>query len=537
MDTPNQTITATAPDLFKEWWDAKTFEGKEYCSVDENGALKVAPFNEKTVTVLNHITGDAVIQSLLDKFKDLSRQMTELGKEWGETEDKIKLMSKVGKLRDYIQQANAIGNIQSLLDNLQQFDTQIAAVIDEHYKAKEALVAEAEAIAVENNNWKDITQKFRDISDKWKTLGFVEKKRNDALWDKLEAVKNKFFEDKRSHQEDIGKEMLQNLDLKMEIVEKAEAYANSENWKETTEVFKQLLEEWKNTGRTMPEKNEALWQRFIGAKNNFFDRKKLHTDQIKVNQENNYAKKIALVEKAETIKDSTDWAITTQVLNELMAEWKTIGPVPSEYNNTLWERFSAANEAFFSAKRSRADAYKAMLDENFSKKTAIITRAEAIKNSNNWREATEEMNQLFDQWKQIGHVGKEHSEVLWEKFLSARKHFFNRKDQDRERKKQLYEKNKEVHNIQTRNFLNTLENETADEEEQIAEFKQNILDISEGPKSEELRSHLKNLIVEIEQRIQARSAKIADIRRQVQEQDEAQNKVGTDTQNTGNTAS
>ncbi|MGC4058294.1 MAG: DUF349 domain-containing protein [Chitinophagaceae bacterium] len=117
----------------------------------------------------------------------------------------------------------------------------------------------------------------------------MDKKRNDALWDKLEKIKEHFFEEKRQHQEDISKEMLQNLDLKMELVDKAEALADSENWKETTEIFKQLMEDWKKTGRTIPDKNEALWQRFIAAKNNFYDRKKIHTDQIKVEQEANYA--------------------------------------------------------------------------------------------------------------------------------------------------------------------------------------------------------------------------------------------------------
>jgi hypothetical protein len=523
MDNSNQTTTS-ASDLLKQWWASKTFEGKEFCTIDDSGALKVAPF-EKTITVLNHITGDAVIQNLLEKFKDLSKQAAELNKDWQETEDKIKMMPRVNRLHEYIGQLNAIGNFDALLNNIKEYEKQIAIIIEENFKAKQALVAEAEAITVENNNWKAITEQFKNIGEKWKSLGYVDKKRNEALWEKLEAIKSKFFVEKREHQEDISKEMLQNLDLKMELVEKAEAISASENWKETTEIYKQLLEEWKKVGRTLPEKNEQLWQQFITAKNNFFDRKKVHTDQIKVEQESNYEKKKLIVEKAETIKDSTEWSITTQAFNDLMSEWKTIGPVPSEQSNTLWDRFSVAKEIFFNAKRSQADAYKKMLEENLAKKTSIISRAEAIKNSTNWRETTDEINQLFEQWKQIGHVGKEHSEPLWEKFISARKHFFNRKDQDRERKKQLYEKNKEVHNIQTRHFLNTLEAESADEQLQIEEFKQSLENITEGPKSEELKAHLSSLIIEIELRIKNRERKISDLRAQVSQIDNGQNSL------------
>lgn len=526
MDTTNSTTAAT--DQLKQWWDAKLFDGKEFCSVDDNGALTVQPFGDKIITVLNHITGDAVIQNLIDKYVDLTKQLNELTAEWAESEDKLKLMGKLNRLRDYMGHVNAIGDFAPLLQKVKEFELQIQQLIEQNYQTKLALVAEAEAIAVENNNWKDITQKFKDISEKWKTLGFVDKKRNEELWERLEVIKSKFFEEKRSHQEDIGKEMLQNLDLKMELVEKAEAYANSENWKETTEIFKQLLEDWKKIGRTLPEKNESLWQKFIAAKNNFFDRKKLHTDQIKVEQEANYIKKLAIVEKAETIQDSTEWAITTQAYADLMNEWKGIGSVPSEYGNSLWERFSAAKEVFFNAKRAKTEVYKSMLEENLTKKQNIIDKAEAIKNSTNWREATEEMNQLFDEWKKIGHVGKEHTEPLWEKFISARKHFFNRKDQDRDRRKQQYEKNKELHLIQAKNFLATLLNESEDEEAQIIEFRENLNNISEGPKSQELHSHLTKLIVEIEQRIKNRAPKIADLKAQIQQLEQEHNKTPAD---------
>lgn len=526
MDTANPTGTNQS-ELLKQWWESKSFEGKEFCTLDENGALSIAPNLEKIVSTLNTFTGDAVIQSLIEKYKDIEKQSHELEEEWDKTSDKLKLLNKISRLKDYINQVNAIGNKNALLQKIKNYDHEINAIIELNYQEKCALITEAEGISVEQNNWKDITQKFRALTDKWKTLGYVDKKRNDELWEKLEQLKAKFFEDKRNHQEDIGKEMLQNLDLKMELVDKAESIAASENWKETTEAFKQLMNEWKQTGRTLPEKNEALWQRFIAAQNNFYDRKKQHTDQIRVEQEQNFLKKSAIVEKAESIKDSSEWSITTQAFNDLMTEWKTIGSVPAEHSNSLWERFSAAKEVFFNAKKAQADAFRAKLDENYTKKTSLIERAEAIKNSNNWRDATEEMNSLFEEWKKTGQVGKEHSDSLWEQFISARKHFFNRKDQDRERRKQQYEKNKELHFIQTKNFLATLEHESIDEEAQIIEFKENLNNISEGPKSDELKAHLTKLIVEIEQRIKNRAPKIAELQAQVQQLNQELNQVST----------
>lgn len=521
MDIAAQT-SPNASDLLQQWWSTQLFEGKEFCTLDNEGHLRVAPFMEKVISTLNPVTGDTVVQQLIGRYKEFKKQITELEQEWDKSDDKIKLIAKIQKLREYIHHSPAIGNLNALLTQIQTWENHIAAIIEENYQAKKALVATAESIVVANNNWKEITQQLRDLTEQWKTMGFVDKKRNEALWDQLETIKAKFFAEKRVHQEDIEKEMLQNLDLKMELVEKAAALASSEQWKETSEKFKQLLEDWKQIGKTLPEKNEQLWQQFIAAKNHFYDRKKIHTDQIKVEQEANYLRKKTIVEKAELIKHSTDWTITAQTFNDLMNEWKTIGPAPSEHNNTLWEQFAAAKEVFFSAKKNQADAYKSMLEENYQKKTAIIERAESLKNSNNWREATEEMNALFEDWKKIGHVGKEHSDKLWEQFIAARKHFFNRKDQDRERRKQHYEKNKELHFRQTKQFLATLEHETADDEAQIEEFKNNLNTIIEGPKSEAIKTHLTALIIEIEQRIKNRATKIADLQLQVQQLTEKQ---------------
>jgi hypothetical protein len=532
MDTTNQTALSTTEHL-QLWWNAKIFAGKEYCSLEEGGQLRVKPFAHKTMSVLSQATGDAVIQNLTEKFSELSKQCTELEKEWNEATDKLKLMGKINRFHDHIKQTNAIGDFNSLLATISQFESDIQAQIEKNYQEKCALLAEAQAMTLEHNNWKDMTQKFKDFGERWKSMGYVDKKRNEELWDKLERIKAKFFEDKRNHQEEIGKEMLQNLDLKMELADKAEALANSENWKETSEIFKQILEEWKSIGKTMPEKNEALWQRIISAKNNFFDRKKIHTEHIKVEQEANYEKKLAIVEKAESIKDSTDWAMTTQVYADLMTEWKGIGSVPAEFSNLLWDRFNAAKEVFFNAKRAKTELFKTMLEENYIKKQSLVERVEALKESNNWRATSEEMNLIFEEWKKTGQVAKEHSEVQWEQFIAARKYFFNRKDEDRARRdadrkrrdeeldqqraaqKQQEEKNKAQRIIDLKKSLEEMIFESTDEEAQIIEFNESLHNISEGPKSEELKKHLGQLVIEIEQRIKDRAPKIERLQAQI----------------------
>lgn len=518
------TINPTPDNNLQNWWASKFFDGKEFCTLQENGALSIAFLKDKIIATINSYNGDTVINSLQEKFAELSAKTEELKKEWNETEDKIKLSAKINRLHEYITHTPAIGNFNILFETLRNWEDHLESIITENYKAKAALVEKAQNIIIENNNWKETTQQFRDLTDQWKTLGFIDKKRNEELWAKFEAIKNSFFEKKREHQEDIDKEMLQNLDLKMEIVEKAEALAGSENWKETTELYKQLLEEWKNTGRTIQEKNEALWQRFITSKNAFFDRKKMHAEQIQAEQEANYALKLALTEKAEALKSSTEWNATSTIMSELLAEWKSIGHIPAEHSNTLWERFIGARDFFMQAKRAHAATYKALLDQNYAQKMSLINRAEALKNSNNWREASDEMNALLDQWKQIGHVAKEQSEIIWNRFLSARKYFFNRKDEDRERRKQHFEKQKADRLHQTRSFLDTLKQEYEETKIRLEEFRADLGNITSGPKSEEIKLQLNSLITQNERRLKSQEGKIAEVTEQLSQLEHPQKK-------------
>src|SRR5690606_23132331 len=113
------------------------------------------------------------------------------------------------------------------------------------------------------------------------------------------------YENKRKNQEAYESQMMHNLDLKLELCEKAEALSLSKEWKDTTQKYKELNEEWKTIGRVASaEKNEELWNRFISAQNIFFDRKKENFERINAEQDQNLTLKKAIVEKAVTLQNN-----------------------------------------------------------------------------------------------------------------------------------------------------------------------------------------------------------------------------------------
>lgn len=525
MTTESQAATS-----LPDWWNTISFNGKENYYLRESGelVLKQTPFSgERVIANFTTDNADIALKALLDKFPEVEARIKELQAEWDAIDDKTKLVGKVERMKEYMKHANAVGDIHTLIQPLLTMVKAIEMMEEENYQVKLKLVQEAETLA-DSDTWKETTQKLRDLGDQWKHTGHVDKTRNDELWNRLEAAKNKFFDRKRQNQEDVEKDLLQNLDLKMELVDKAESLAASEDWRNTTEIFRQLMEDWKKIGRTLHDKNEELWNRFINAKNNFYDRKKVHFESIQQEQEANVILKEQLIEKAEAMKDSHEWNVTSQAYAELMEQWKSIGKVPIEKSEELWGRFNGAKEQFFQAKRQHFESVKVSLEDNYAQKMALLKRAEVLQHSRQWREATEEMNELLAEWKKIGPVAREHSNAIWEQFIGARKKFFARKDEDREKRQQHVEKQRSGRLQQMHGFVLKLEDELKEEQEKLDDFRNGIQNITPGHKEAELRAHLEKLIAQTEHKVKHKEEKLEEVRKQLSEYDEKQSAKGSE---------
>jgi hypothetical protein len=485
------------------WWNGISFDGKELFTLTDDGKLTIFAGKEGKERVLAEVSAEnaeTVLEPLKEKFASLQTKVNELNSEWNNTEDKLKLADKVHQLKNQILSANALGNIEALATALAPAEQEIAKRYDENYAYRLKLAEEAETLA-EASEWKETTNALRELVEKWKASGHTDKQRSDKLWSRIDAARTKFNERKQKYFEDQEKDLLGNLDLKLDLVEQAESLINSVEWKKTSETFHRLTNEWKTIGHTLSKKNEELWQRFIAAKSAFFDRKREHSDRIAQEQEQHFIVKSALVEKAEALKDSKEWNNTAIAYAALMEEWKKAGRVGGEKGDELWNRFLAAQDHFFTAKKRHTEEIRIMHEANLARKTELLQRAERIKNSTNWNDTTAELNELLDEWKTIGPVAREHSNKIWEEFIAARKHFFARKDANREQRKQHFEQIKTVRSVQAREMVAKLLTDIKEEEDKLVDFKSALENITPGKKADELRKHLEQLLIDGEQKI------------------------------------
>ncbi|GGP40835.1 DUF349 domain-containing protein [Saccharothrix coeruleofusca] len=195
---------------------------------------------------------------------------------------------------------------------------------------------------------------------------------------------------------------------KLELVEEAEALANeSTQWKVAGDRLRAILDEWKTIRGVDRKTDEQLWRRFSKARDAFNRRRGSHFADLDRQRGVAKQRKQELVEEAEKLVDSDDWGPTAGRYKELMVEWKAAGRAPKEADDALWQRFRAAQDAFF-ARRSEAFSERdAEFAANAKLKEELLVEAEQIDPSHDLEAARQQLYRIQERWDAIGKVPRE----------------------------------------------------------------------------------------------------------------------------------
>lgn len=260
---------------------------------------------------------------------------------------------------------------------------------------------------------RDIFSKLKDLSAAVKDPKAVGNMQ--ALRDAFEAAKSKadsvIEENRQKYSEAIAKSVAAH----QKIVEQAEALSSSigpsTNWKQMGQEFQDLFEEWK-TAQSADAKGankeiEALWARFAAARSEF-NRRRKEWVKAKIAKKNEAkAAKEKIVEQAEALSSSTDWASASKAYGKLMDEWKKAGRASREDDDALWERFKAASDRFYNSRDRQGEEMEEDEKKNLEAKRALLEQAEKlvpIKSTDNIKEIKHKLETIEKEWDSIGKV-------------------------------------------------------------------------------------------------------------------------------------
>ena len=344
---------------------------------------------------------------IYDEFKKLQQEWNEIGQI---------PVAKVNELwKTYQLYTEKFYDMVKLNNEFREYDFKKNLEIKLHLcEAAEKLANEEDIISAFHQLQK-LHQEFRDT-------GPVAKELREEIWTRFKTASTTVNRRHQQHFEALKEKEQRNLDEKTvicEIVETMEydTFTTFQDWENKTQEVIALQAKWKTIGYAPQKMNVKIFERFRSACDEFFKRKAEFFKSVKENMSGNLEKKKELCEKAEALKDSTDWKTTAEVLSKLQKEWKTIGPVPKKYSEMIWKRFIGACDYFFDQKNKATSSQRSVEQENMVLKKEIIEKLNAI----NAQETPEEdadntIRELMKEWNTIGHVPFKEKDKLYKQY-------------------------------------------------------------------------------------------------------------------------
>ena len=366
------------------------------------------------------------LKELVESPDDANKSYTEFKKlqqQWNEV--KLVPQAKVNELwKNYQLYVEKFYDLLKLNNEFREYDFKKNFEIKTHLcEAAEKLADEADVVSAFHQLQK-LHQEFRDT-------GPVAKELRDEIWARFKAASTTVNRRHQQHFEALKEVEQHNLDQKTVICEIIEAIdykelTNFASWESKTQEVIALQNKWKTIGFAPQKMNVKIFERFRKACDEFFRKKGEFFKSLKEGMNENLEKKRALCEKAEALKDSTDWKATADELTKLQKEWKTIGPVAKKYSDAVWKRFISACDYFFEQKNKATSSQRSVEQENLEQKKAIIEKLNAIDDQMDTEEATQLVRDLMKEWNGIGHVPFKEKDRIYKQYHSQVDKLFER---------------------------------------------------------------------------------------------------------------
>ena len=326
--------------------------------------------------------------------------------------------------------------LKELLNQIKEKRAAHNAAIEEarakNLEAKQAIIDEIRAISGDADNVNKHYNKVQELRHQFQQIGEVPAANATEIWKTYQAAVESFYDMLKLNKELRDYDFKKNLEQKEQLCEEAEKLSEEENVLEAFRSLQALHDKWREIGPVAKEMRETLWARFKEASAAVNKRHQAFFEQRKKREKENEDAKTSLCEKLEAIiaEDHATYAAWDEATKQIIAlqeDWKKLGFAARKVNAALFTRFRAKCDEFFSEKAAFFKRMKEEMAANLEKKVALCEKAEALKDSQDWKKTTEALVALQKEWKTVGPVVKKQSDAVWKRFVSACDYFFEQK--------------------------------------------------------------------------------------------------------------
>ena len=295
-----------------------------------------------------------------------------------------------------------------------------------------AIVEELKELINPQANIKDTLKHFNDLRERWKNAGPIPKDKYNHVWNNFHFHVENFYDYLHLDREARDLDFKHNLEQKQKIVARVEELVKEADINKAFRELQDLHRIWKeDIGPVSREHRDEIWNKFSDLTKQMHDKREVLFENQRGTELENLEKKKEIIAKIEVLATEkvnahAQWLAQIEKVEALRTAFFSAGKVPSEVNEETWASFKTAVRNFNSFKNSFYKDIKKDQNDNLSKKVALVAKAKELQESTDFAAATPIMKQIQEEWKQIGHVPRKHSDKIWQEFKNACNHYFDK---------------------------------------------------------------------------------------------------------------
>ena len=450
MNTSESNLSAESPDLVPEniQEDASEQNTTQAKELQEFDYTTLDP--EALVDKLQHLIENYEIQKISKHVRAIKEAFDfELRKE-----QKIALDQFVADGNNEIDfkfespQQNAFEKLhKKFRDEKRKFNRQFEKQLEENLIAKKEIISQIKDLIATDENLNSTFKAFKELQEQWKSTGPVPKLVNDDLWKTYHHHVERFYDFVYLNKELRDRDFKHNYQEKLKIVEKAEQLSEEKDFRRAYAELQVLHKIWKeDLGPVAKEQREEIWERFSAATKVMHNKKQEFQKVLDLEFEENLKQKNTVIDQiAHLVSNMANnhSKVQNQIkeFEQLREQFYKIGRVPSKSQKEIINRLKAVTKDFNTKKNQFYKAQKKSQQENLRLKKELVVKANALKDSDDFKNVTPEMIKIQNDWKNIGHIPRNQSEKLWQEFKNACNHYFDRINKEKNQVQKEEDKN------------------------------------------------------------------------------------------------
>lgn len=406
FEAPQDETAATLKELLDEYKQKRNEFHQEEEKIKEANYVKKLQLIDR-------------LQALIESQEDFNKRYNEykeIQQKWKEL-DPVPQEQAKELWRNYQIQSERFYDLVKINNQFRDYD------FKKNLEIKTVLCETVERLTTEPDTISAYHQ-LQKLFQQWREIGPVSRDLREELWNRFKEASTTINKRYQSHFEGLREQEEENLQQKIalcEIVESIDydSLKSFKDWDNKTKDVIEIQQKWRSVGFATKKHNNKIFDRFRKACDLYFEKKGEYYKALKKDLDTNLELKRGLVEKAETLKERTDWKEATKMMVEIQNEWKKIGPVPRKYTESLWKQFITACDYFFEQKNKTFSSQKSQETENLERKKQLIEKIEHLDENITGDEAVTNLKLLIAEFNTVGHVPFKEKDAIYNTFHEA----------------------------------------------------------------------------------------------------------------------